>query len=148
MSTSPGQTTAPVTSMTSTPGRFRSSTGTACPRPAIPPASIQTSWTRSIPRVGSRTLPPRRHSGFDMAPFGSRGWRFPARLRGRFPPGEEVEDGHPDGDAVGDLLQNHTVHSVRDVLGDLDAPVHGAGVHDGDVRLRAPEPLRVHTVNA
>ncbi len=45
---------------------------------------------------------------------------------------EQVEqDGHADGDAVADLVEDDARRVAGGGVGaDLDAPVHGAGVHD------------------
>ena len=52
---------------------------------------------------------------------------------------QQVEHGHPHGDAVGDLLDDHRAGRVGDVGGDLHAAVHRAGVHhDRVVGQRAP----------
>src|SRR5882672_4206844 len=147
MSTKPGQTTAPRTSTISTSGRERRAAGASSPHPAIRPWSIQRSCDRSIPREGSRTLPPRRQSGLVMTLLGLHGRGFGDRFRGGVAPREEIEDGHPDGDAVRDLLQDDRVLPVGDILGDLDAAVHGTWVHHGDVGLRAAEPLARHAVD-
>jgi len=53
----------------------------------------------------------------------------------RFAAGAEEEDGHADGDAVGDLLEDHAAVAVGEVAVDLDAAVDGAGVHDDGLRV-------------
>src|SRR5580658_9418501 len=45
----------------------------------------------------------------------------------------EVEDRHPHGDAVGDLLQDDAALAVRQLAVDLDAAVYGPRVHDDRV---------------
>ena len=57
-------------------------------------------------------------------------------------PEEEEQDGHAHGDAVGDLLGDHGVGQVGHLGGDLDAPVHGAGVHDEGVVGQQARPAR------
>src|SRR6185503_19203472 len=94
-----------------------------------------------MPRAGSRILPPRRQSGLVMALGRLHGGGFGWSLWGLVPPREEIEHRHAHGDAVRDLLEDHRVLAVRDVLRDLDAPVHGTGVHHGHVGARAAEPL-------
>ena len=41
-----------------------------------------------------------------------------------------LHDGHPDGEAVGDLLEDGGLRAVGDACGDLHAADDGAGVHD------------------
>src|SRR5262249_16092449 len=92
-------------------------TGGSQPTRAIRSPSIRISNVPSRPFAGSTTRQP---------------------LSSRFifnSTGEEIEHGHPDGDAVGDLLEDHRVRTVRDVRRDLDAAVHRSGMHDDDVRL-------------
>src|SRR6266850_6055272 len=147
MSTNPGQTTAPPTSTISTSGRERRAAGASSPHPAIRPWSIQRSCDWSIPRDGSRTLPPRRQSGLVMTLLCLHGRGFGDRFRGGVAPREEIEDRHPDGHAVRDLFQDDRVLPVGDVLGDLDPSVHGARVHHRDVGLGAAEPLARHAID-
>src|SRR5258706_4057237 len=139
MSTRPGEMTLPGTWMISAERFGRTSAGASSPRPALAPSTIQRSWTRSMPRAGSKILPPRMQRGLAMGLLGLRRMRFGDRLVGRLVPGEQVEHGHADRDAVRDLFQDHRVLAVGDVLRDLHAAVHRAGVHDRDVGLRAPE---------
>lgn len=46
---------------------------------------------------------------------------------------QQVQDGHPGGDAVGDLLDGRAAVGVGDLGGDLHAAVHRAGVHHDGV---------------
>src|SRR5213593_191034 len=123
MSTSPGHTHRPVASSTRAPG------GEAvrpCPdgrRSAIRPSSIHRSMTPSVFEAGSMTRPPLISN--------------PAKG----PPREEIQDGHPHGYAVRDLLEDDRVRPVRDGAVDLDAPVHRARMHDDGVRLGEARPL-------
>ena len=63
-------------------------------------------------------------------------------------PGEEIEHRHPDGDAVGDLVEDHRVGPVGHLGRELHAAVHRARMHDQHVgpamlaacRARAPRP--------
>ena len=45
-------------------------------------------------------------------------------------PADLVEEGHADGDAVGDLFLDDRAVAVGEARADLDALVHGAGMHD------------------
>ncbi len=56
--------------------------------------------------------------------------------------GEQIEDGHTDGDAVEHLLQDHRVFAVGDVGGELDVAVDRAGMHDRDRASGFLQPLR------
>ena len=53
-----------------------------------------------------------------------------------------VQHAHADGDARGNLIQDPRRRRVGGLAGDLDAPVHGAGVEDGGARLEVSESLR------
>src|SRR4051794_25280659 len=53
---------------------------------------------------------------------------------------EEEENGHADGDAVGDLAGDDGVRQLGHLGGDLDAAVHRARVHDERVRLEVLGP--------
>ena len=46
-----------------------------------------------------------------------------------------MEDGHADGEAVGDLLEDHGAAGVGELAFDFDAPVDGARVHDERLRM-------------
>ena len=61
---------------------------------------------------------------------------------------QQVQDGHPDGDAVGDLLDDHRAVGVGDVGGDLHAADHRAGVHHDRVVLERRHPAAVEAVAA
>src|SRR6185436_7356902 len=97
-------------------------TGRSRPTRAMRSPSISTSWTPSIPLAGSTTRPPL--SSFFM--FHS------AR--------EEIENRHPHGDTVGNLVENDRVRAVGDFRGDLHAAIHGTRVHDHHVRLGQTQP--------
>src|SRR6188768_2197374 len=122
MSMRPGQSTSPAgTSTTVAP-----STGRLRPTFAIRSPSIRMSNAPSSPLAGSTTRPPL--SSFFM--FGSAG--------------EQVQHGHPDRHAVGHLVEDHRVGAVGHLGGDLDPPVHRAGVHDDHVRLGQAQPRLGH----
>src|SRR3989442_1666961 len=122
MSMNPGQTTSPLgISTTSAP-----STGRSRATRSIRSPSISTSNAPSMPPAGSTTRPPL--SSFFM--LGSAG--------------QQVEDGHPDGHAVGDLIENHGERTVRDFRRNLHPSIHRARVHDDRVRPRAPHALLRH----
>src|SRR4029450_11297896 len=60
------------------------------------------------------------------------------------PPGcaaQQVQPPHPQGHAVGDLLENHGVRTIGDIRGDLHAAVHRSRVHDDHVRPGARHTL-------
>src|SRR6266850_1729396 len=148
MSTSPGQITAPFTDSTSAARSDRTSAGASSPRPEIFPSTIQRSWTRSMPRAGSRTLPPRMQRGLAMGLLRLLHRMLHRRLVRRLVSREEVENRHPHGHPVRDLLQDDRVLSVRHVLGDLNPAVHRAGMHDRDVGLRPFEARARDAVDA
>src|SRR3954462_5099426 len=62
--------------------------------------------------------------------------------------GEEIQDGHPYGDAVGDLVENDAERSVGDIGIDLDAAVHRARVENQNLVWRTLEPLARHAKDA
>src|SRR5437763_8836898 len=115
VSTKPGATMAPSTSMTSArPG------SSPVPTASMRPPAIRTSQVASASPAGSTRRPRRsRRSakrGLLHRPVGGTE--------------HEVEQGHPHGDPVGDLVDDDGAFQVRDVGRDLDAPVHRAGMHD------------------
>src|SRR5262245_45708629 len=59
-------------------------------------------------------------------------------------PAEQIEHGHPHGQAVGYLLQDGGVGAVGDFRRQLDAAVDRAGRQEKDVRLGAIEAVAVH----
>ena len=63
------------------------------------------------------------------------GFMLIVRLRGGSAAGAEVEDGHADGEAVGDLVEDDAAGGVGDLAVDLDAAVDRAGMHDEGVGL-------------
>ena len=74
----------------------------------------------------------------------------PCPVGGPCPRGQQVEQGHPDGDAVGDLRLDERARAVRDRRRDLDAFVHRprvedrrVGPHPRDARLAEPPRVRV-----
>src|SRR3972149_10627620 len=76
---------------------------------AMRPPSTSTSYRPSSPVAGSTTRPP---------------------LSSRFmldSAGQQVQDGHPHGHAVGNLFEDHRARAVGDLRGDLHAAVHRAG---------------------
>jgi hypothetical protein len=42
----------------------------------------------------------------------------------------QIENGHPDGEAVGDLFQDHTLRAISQLAVDFNAAIDRAGVHD------------------
>src|SRR5687767_11994213 len=109
MSISPGQTTSPPGISTTV---VPLSAASRVPTRAIRPSSMSRSSTASRPFSGSTIRPP----------LSSRFILNSAR--------KKVEHGHPDGHAVGDLLEYHRIGAVRHVGGDLHAAIHGSGMHD------------------
>ena len=49
--------------------------------------------------------------------------------------GAEVEGSHADGDAVGDLLEDHTAGRISDITVDFNATVDRPWVHDDGIRF-------------
>src|SRR5262245_12949162 len=123
MSMRPGVITTPAgIVITVTPA----SAGRSRPTRAILPPSIKMSNTPSRPFAGSTTRPPLSSRFiFNSAP-------------------EQVEHRHPYGDAVGHLLENHRVRTVRDLGSNLDAAIHRPGMHDDHIRLGAANALAGH----
>src|SRR5262245_35582645 len=71
---------------------------------------------------------------------------FSRRLRPvRRTAGEEIEHGHPDGDAVGHLWQDHAVGAVGDIAIDLNPAIHWAGVEDDEIFGSFGQPLSGHS---
>src|SRR5215831_17817163 len=118
MSTKPGHTTSPSgISITVAP-----STGRSTPTRAIRSPSIRTSRTPSIPLAGSTTRPPL--SSLFMFSYAC----------------QEVKNRHPDGNAVGDLLENYRIGSVCDLRRDFYAAVHRTGMHDEHIGFGELQP--------
>src|SRR5262249_51514314 len=133
----PGKTSRPFASRTCASGASRRS-----PNSATRPSSRRTSKTPSRPAAGSTTRPPLSSSGRASQRRGpTRGLPSPGGPRQK-----EIEDRHPDRHAVGDLLEDERTVRVGDVGGDLDAAVHGPGVHDDGLRPGAGEPRRGQAV--
>src|SRR5689334_24359529 len=91
--------------------------------------SISTSNMPSRPLAGSTSRPP---------------------LSSRFifdSPRKQIQHGHPYGDAVGHLLENHRIRTVRNLGGDLDATIHGARMHDDGVGFGQLHALLGHPEN-
>src|SRR6185369_8275010 len=129
MSIRPGQTTRPAGTSTSLTS---ASTSRSRPTRVMRVPSMSTSNTPSRPFAGSTTCPP-LSSHFDIyAPE----YLSDTASIDIDAAGEQVQHGHADRHAVGDLLENHRIRAVGDVRGDLDAAVHRPGMHDDDVRLR------------
>ena len=59
--------------------------------------------------------------------------------------GEQVQQRHPDGDAVRDLVGDQRLGAGRDIGRDLDALVHRPRVHDQRIGLGAPHPRVIET---
>ena len=119
-----GRPRGPATSITSAPARGHA----ACRGPPRTPSSSRTSRSSSTAR---------------------RGIDHPAALQQEprlTPPPpraaqQQVEDRHAHRHAVRDLVEDHGVGTVRHLARDLDAAVHGAGMQDQHVLLRAPHAL-------
>src|SRR5439155_15239161 len=123
MSTSPGQTQWPVASSTRPPAGAAPRPFSGARRSATRPSTIRRSMTASVFVAGSITRPP-----------------LISKLAKRAPR-QEVQHGHPHGDAVGDLLQDDRIRTVGHGAVDLDAAVHRSGMHDDDVGPGAPGAL-------
>src|SRR5215472_3365909 len=122
-STKPGATHSPCASITSAPGTSREDS-TAATRPS----SIRTSAVSSRFEFGSSSLPLRIKT---RPMIGS---ALPCRVERA--PGKQVENGHAQGDAVADLVENHARPVVREVVGQLYAAIHRSWMHHNGVVLR------------
>src|SRR5262245_42012462 len=137
MSMQPGMTRQPVASTTSSAS------------PSLPGALIRATRPSTIsrsnlplrPATGSITVPPLintdRISADSPAPLGLRlfeyhCWRFGRRLTDAA--GEQEEDGHAHGNAVGDLIHDQRGGAVGDVAGDLDTAIDRSGMEDHRLR--------------
>src|SRR3989442_7930511 len=128
VSTKPGATMAPSTSMTSArPG------SSPVPTASMRPAAISTSQTASASPAGSTRRPPRSR-------MSANGDLLHRPVGGTE---HEVQQGHPHGDPVGDLVDDDRALQVRHVGGDLDAPVHRAGMHDDRLGFHELHPAAV-----
>src|SRR5688572_1387712 len=122
MSIRPGHTTRPAGISTT----VAPSAGMSRPTRAIRSSSINRSYMPSIPFEGSITRPPL--SSFFMVHTA----------------GEQIQHGHPHGDAVGHLVEDHGIRSVSHFRRDFDPAVHRARMHDHHVRTRQAETVRSH----
>src|SRR4051794_18430549 len=113
MSIKPGQRTSPSGILTTV---VSESTVRSRPTRAPRAPSIITSNAPSRPFTGSTTRPP----------LSSRFIFNSAR--------EQVQHGHPHGNAVRDLFENHRIRTIGHFRCDLHAAVHRPGVHDDHVR--------------
>ena len=119
--TNPGHTTRRWASITLAPSGAVILPLTALTTPSL----INTSPTVSMPWAGSIMRPPDMSKGnMRVSPPSVNGGR------------QAVQQSHPDGDAVGDLLLDDRASAVGDLRIDLDALVHRARVHDQGVRPR------------
>src|SRR5262245_36928836 len=144
MSINPGHTTHPDGISTT----IAPSTGSPSPTLTIRSPSISRSNVPSRPFAGSTTRPPLRSRRIGLRSFVSsvscfRGLRVFESIQFGFAR-EQVQHGHPHGDAVRHLFEDHRVRAVRHFRGDLDAAVHRAGVHDDHVGLRALHAIDGH----
>src|SRR2546423_5815804 len=108
---------------------------------------VPVSTVRSLPILAMRS-PSIRMSNAPSRPLAGSTTRPP--LSSRFivdSTRQEIQHGHPDGDAVGHLLENHRVRTIGDVGRDLDAAVHRTRVHDDDVGLRQAHALSGHAAD-
>src|SRR5688572_7439282 len=122
MSNSPGVRTNPAgTSTTAAP-----SIGRSFPTREMRFPSIRMSNTPSRPFAGSITRP-----------LLSSRFMFSSTR-------QEVQNRHPNGDAVRDLLENHRIRTVCHLGVDFDSAVHRSRMHDDGVVLRAPHALARH----
>src|SRR5712691_662203 len=127
MSMKPGATISPRASITCAPFA-----GISRPSREILPSSIHTSSVSSVLEAGSTTRPPLSKSFTG------------ASVR------EQIQDRHPNRDAVRHLLEDDGGGPVGHVARELDAPVDRSGVHDDRVGAgqaqaldREPELLKV-----
>src|SRR5213594_148706 len=129
MSTNPGQTQWPAASSTFVPAGTTPLSpeaplpGRAGRRSAMRPSTTSRSRRASVPVAGSMTRPPL------ISKLAKRSSR------------QQIEHGHPDGDPVGDLIENDRVRPIRHGAVDLHPAVHRAGMHDDGVRPRPPGAL-------
>ncbi len=60
--------------------------------------------------------------------------------------GEQIEQSHANGNAVGDLFEDAGLRAVGDFGGDLDAAHHGTGVENDGVWVGPAETLSIELV--
>src|SRR5438552_1429231 len=89
------------------------------------------------PSISTSNMPSRLFAGSTTRPPLSSRFIFDSTR-------QQIQHGHPDGDAVGDLLENHRVRTIGDVGRDLDAAVHRTRMHDDDVGLRQAHAVSGH----
>src|SRR2546425_933927 len=148
----PPATAAPVplatVSLCSCPGSRRCTCMSMNPGQMISPSGISTTWapsagrsraTRSIrsPSISTSNAPSTPLAGSTTRPPLSSLFMLGSA-------GQQVQDGHPDGHAVGDLIENHGVGTVGNFRRDLHASIHGTRMHDDRVRPRAADTLLRH----
>src|SRR5712691_2912096 len=137
----PGATTSPLASKTSA---FCGATiFPAGATSFIFSSSTRTSSDASVFDAGSSTRP------FLIRSIGGfLGFHFERRMRIGFcsAADEEIKNGHANGDAVGDLLQDAGLRSIGDLRRDFNAAVDRPGMKDDGVAAGAPQPLRVELV--
>src|SRR4051794_4569864 len=138
-STRPGSSTQPVASSSSSPVR-------SVPIAVMTPSSRTTSTGSPSPyRVTflttQLTAPPPCKDRRSLRSLGAPDHRLGT-------PEQQVEDGHPDADAVGDLVLDGGAQAVGDLARDLHAADHRAGVHDDGVVLERPDAVDVEAVSA
>src|ERR1700720_2464200 len=123
MSIKPGATTRPLASNTSAPFAREIFPGAAISEMVSP--SRRMSRTASVLDAGSRTRPFLIRSMRGFLGFGV-GFHFESgmcALRGA--DHQQIEDGHADGDAVGDLFENGGLRAVGNFGSDFGAAVDG-----------------------
>src|ERR1019366_7763057 len=137
--TPPGSTPAPSAASSQVTASSRPSWTTSSPGPSRS-ATGSTSQARLISRSAMRRpivpdpsiVAPSRSATGRLGGDGWAGCRSPA---GAHDPGsgQQVEQGHPDGDPVRDLVGDHRPGMVSDLRGNLDPLVHRPGMHDQGV---------------
>ncbi|MBX3745443.1 MAG: ComEC/Rec2 family competence protein [Verrucomicrobiae bacterium] len=60
--------------------------------------------------------------------------------------GDEVEDGHADGEAVGHLFEDDGAFAIGGIGIDFDPAINGAGVHDEDIGFEVGHAAAIETV--
>src|SRR4051794_20389732 len=145
-STRPGSTISPAASTTAAVGTDSDSPIEAI-TPSLSTRSTGCSLYRRAPLIRIvMPFPPSRSARRSLR-SSLAGARCDAHSLAR-PSEEQVEDGHPDADAVGDLLDDRRAHRIGHLGGDLHAAVHRAGVHDDRVVGQRRHPEGVEAVAA